>query len=196
MPASEIWLKDVNFNKGQYYLISAVSGTGKSSLLSYIFGERSDYTGDIFFDNKNIKSIKSAEWLNIRKKHIAFIFQGLRLFAELTVYENIELKNRLTKFKTKREIIELIEQFGMADKIDAKVRFLSFGQQQRVAIIRALCQPYDFLLMDEPFSHLDEPNIKLLSSLINHELQQQGAGLLLTSLGIKYPFEYYSVLKL
>ena len=194
--ASEIWLKDNSFVKGQYYLIAAASGTGKSSLLSYIFGERTDYAGDIFFDTKNINSIKSAEWVNIRHHQLAFIFQGLRLFSDLTVYENIDLKNRLTGFKSHSAVKLLLEQVGIADKVNTKVRFLSFGQQQRVAIVRALCQPFDFLLMDEPFSHLDDNNIHHLSSIILSELKQQGAGLLLTSLGLKYQFDYHSTLKL
>lgn len=194
--ASEIWLKSVTFTKGNAYLITAASGTGKSSLLSYIYGERNDYNGDILFDNKNISHLKSPEWLAIRQHQLGFIFQGLRLFADLTVYQNIELKNRLTGFKTKQQIKALLEQAGIAEKTDSKVRYLSFGQQQRVAIVRALCQPFDFLLMDEPFSHLDVENIKTLASLITSELQQQGAGMLLTTLGTQYPFTYQSIFKL
>lgn len=196
MSASEIWLKDVRFDKGNHYLITAESGRGKSSLLSYIFGERADYLGNIFYDDKNINQIKSGEWVEVRKTRLSFIFQGLRLFTDLTVDENIALKNRLTGFKSQCEITNLLEQVGIADKINTKVRYLSFGQQQRVAIIRALCQPFDFLLMDEPFSHLDESNVKLLSSLISTEVEKQGAGLLLTSLGAQYPFKYHSILKL
>ena len=194
--ASEMGHKDVSFTKGQFYIIAAASGTGKSSLFSYIFGERADYSGDIFFDDKNISTIKSAEWVDIRKNKLGFIFQGLRLFTDLTVYENIELKNKLTNFKSKQGIQQLLEQVGIAEKIDTKARFLSFGQQQRVAIVRSLCQPLDFLLMDEPFSHLDEQNVGLLASLITSELKQQGAGMLRTSLGTKYPFEYPAKLQL
>ncbi|MDR1056945.1 MAG: ATP-binding cassette domain-containing protein [Prevotellaceae bacterium] len=196
MPASEIWLKEVGFIKGRLYLITAASGVGKSSLLNYIFGERTDYTGDIFFDDRNINTLRPSEWLDIRQRRLGFIFQGLRLFTDLTVKENIDLKNRLTGFKSKTEINDLLEQTDIADKAGTKIRFLSFGQQQRVAIIRALCQPFDFLLMDEPFSHLDEQNVALLSSIITAELQRQGSGLLITSLGTQYPFNYHSILKL
>ena len=67
---------------------------------------------------------------------------------------------------------------------------MSYGQRQRVAIIRALCQPFEFLLMDEPFSHLDDANIKIASNLIKEELKMQQAGFLLVSLGERYYFKY------
>ena len=195
-PVSEIWCKEVSFNKGEYYLISASSGTGKSSLLSYLFGERKDYQGSISLDGKKIETLTSKEWNEVRKNKISFVFQGLRLFSELTALENIIIKNQLTNYKTQEEIIHLLESVGLADKVNEKAARLSFGQQQRVACIRALCQPFDFLLLDEPFSHLDETNVEVLSNIITQELQSRQAGMILCSLGPKYPFNYQHQLKL
>ena len=79
---------------------------------------------------------------------------------------------------------------GLAEKRNEKAARLSFGQQQRVAIIRALCQPFDFLLMDEPFSHLDNDNIEIMTDLIMQQVKAVQAGLLLCSLGVEYPFVY------
>jgi ABC-type lipoprotein export system ATPase subunit len=192
---SEIWHREVCFRKDGYYLISATSGAGKSSFLSYLFGERTDYTGDITYDDRNIISLKPSEWANVRQNVIAFVFQGLRLFSELTAFENIKQKNRLTCHKTDDEIMSMLEYAGLAEKRNEKAARLSFGQQQRVAIIRALCQPFDFLLMDEPFSHLDNANIEKMTDLVTHELQSRKAGLLLCSLGDEYPFVYSSKFK-
>jgi len=187
---SEIWGREVCFRKGEYHLISAVSGVGKSSLLSYIFGERDDYTGDIIFDEQPLNTMRSTELSKIRQQKIGFVFQGLRLFSELTAFENIALKNRLSSYKTNDEIVRMLESAGLAEKCNEKAARLSFGQQQRVAIIRALCQPFDFLLMDEPFSHLDDDNIKIMSSMVLEELKSREAGLVLCSLGDEYPFVY------
>ena len=193
---SEIWHREVCFRKEEYHLISATSGAGKSSLLSYLFGERKDYAGEISYDENKIVSLKSWEWSDVRKSGISFVFQGLRLFSELTAFENISLKNRLTNHKTDDEIMYMLESAGLAEKRNEKAARLSFGQQQRIAIIRALCQPFDFLLMDEPFSHLDDANIEKMSNLVTQELKSRNAGLLLCSLGDEYSFVYHRKWKL
>ncbi|MDR1169340.1 MAG: ATP-binding cassette domain-containing protein [Prevotellaceae bacterium] len=188
--SGRIWFNDINFRKGESYLISAFSGQGKSSFLSFIFGERVDYTGDIYFDSREIKTLKKTDWQNVRQKNISCVFQGLRLFSELTTMENIQLKNKLTEYKSQEEIDCMIEQSGLQDKKNEKTGRLSFGQQQRIAIIRALCQPFDFILLDEPFSHLDEQNIEIMTELITKELKHRKAGMLLCSLGNGYLFSY------
>ncbi len=180
---SEVWQKNLTFEKGKKYLISAESGTGKSSLCSYIYGYRVDYTGTMDFDGKDINNISMAKWCEIRKRHIAYLPQELRLFPELTALENVELKNNLTRHKSVVQIKEMFELLGIPEKIDAKVCHLSIGQQQRVAIIRTLCQPCDFFMLDEPVSHLDIRNNRLISSLIFTEAIAQGAGIIATSVG-------------
>ncbi len=196
LSVSEIWSKEVTFQRGENYLLRASSGKGKSSLLSYIFGERVDYKGNILFDQNKIKTLTSGQWVEIRKTKISYVFQGLRLFSELTAMENIVIKNQLTNHKALQDIRLLFEKFGLEDKMDEKVARLSFGQQQRIAIIRALCQPFDFLLMDEPFSHLDEKNIMIVAEIVKEELVQRNAGLLLSTLGEEYPFDYQQRLEL
>ena len=193
---SEIWGREICFRKGEYHLISAVSGAGKSSLLSYLFGERMDYDGAIMFDNQMIHSLTPAQWSEVRQSRIGFVFQGLRLFSELTALENIHLKNRLTGYKSNAEIMHMLEYAGLGAKCNEKAARLSFGQQQRVAIIRALCQPFDFLMMDEPFSHLDDDNVAMMADLVMHEVTSKQAGLLLCSLGDEYPFVYHHTWKL
>ncbi|MGC9341123.1 MAG: ATP-binding cassette domain-containing protein, partial [Bacteroidales bacterium] len=106
----------------------------------------------------------------------------LELFDELTALENIQLKNRLTGHKSASEIIKLAEILEISGFMNRKTEILSFGQKQRVAIIRALCQPFNFLLADEIFSHLDDVIREKALEVITDELENQGAGILFTSL--------------
>lgn len=194
--SSSIWHRDLTFRRGERCLIEAASGTGKSSLCSYLYGYRSDYQGIITFDGKNIRSFTTAKWTELRCRSLSLLFQELRLFPELTALENVLLKNRLTKHKTIKKIRELFEATGISDKADEQVSRLSFGQQQRVAFIRCLCQPFNFLLLDEPVSHLDEANAQQLARLLEEEIKCQGASVLVTSIGKHLPLNYDRTFKL
>ena len=189
---SDIWHQDLFFRKGKMYLIEAASGTGKSSLCSYIYGYRNDYQGIINFDETNIKAYSVKQWVDLRKHSLSMLFQDLRIFTELTALENVQLKNNLTGYKKKKEVLAYFEQLGIADKINVKVGKLSFGQQQRVAFIRALCQPFDFLFLDEPISHLDNDNSRIMGEIITAEVERQGAGVIATSIGkhIDLPYDH------
>jgi ABC-type lipoprotein export system ATPase subunit len=180
---SEIWLQDVTFQKGETILIEASSGTGKSSLCSYIIGYRKDYLGNILFDGKDIHQYRVSDWTSIRQHTLSLLFQELRLFPELSALENVQIKNGLTGHKNNKEIEEYFERLGIADKMSAKVGRMSFGQQQRVAMIRALVQPFDFLMVDEPISHLDDVNSAIMCETMMEEVRRQGAGVIVTSIG-------------
>ena len=180
---SEIWLRDVTFERGKHYLISAESGTGKSSLCSYLYGYRTDYSGGMAFDGRDIRTLSVPEWCRIRTHHIAYLAQDMKLFPELTAFENIMLKNSITSHKSEQEILIMMQQLGIGDKVNSPVAKLSIGQQQRVAIIRTLCQPCDFILLDEPVSHLDDTNNEIVAQIVAHEAQRQGAGVIATSVG-------------
>ena len=193
---SEVWLQNITLERGKRYLISAESGTGKSSMCSYIYGYRQDYSGVIAFDGKDIHSLSVDQWCDIRQRHIAYLPQDMRLFGELTAMENVELKNRLTGYKSNEEIRRLFEIMGIADKQDSLASKLSIGQQQRVAIIRTLCQPCDFILLDEPVSHLDEDNNRIVAELIAQEAAHQGAGVIATSVGNHLKMEVDQIFRL
>ena len=98
--------------------------------------------------------------------------------------------------KSRSEITEWFDMLGIADKIDEKIARMSFGQQQRVAMIRALVQPFDFLLADEPISHLDDANSKAMGELMMVEATRQGAGVIVTSIGKHMELNYDKILKL
>lgn len=187
---SEIWQQQVTFEKGKLYLVEASSGTGKSSLCSYIIGYRHDYLGNIRFDGKDVRQFKVNDWVQIRQHSLSHLFQELRLFPELTALENVQIKNNLTGFKSDKQILEWFDILGIADKVNAKIGRMSFGQQQRVAMIRALVQPFDFLLVDEPISHLDDENSRLMGEIMMAEAKAQGAGVVVTSIGKHMQLSY------
>ena len=161
---SDVWLKDLSFEKNKCYLIEANSGTGKSSLCSYVYGYRKDYQGRIFFDEQNIRELNIKAWVEIRKKHLS--------------------------------LEEWFDRLGIDDKKNVLVGRMSFGQQQRVALIRALCQPFDFIFVDEPISHLDDSNSQIMAELLKEEVERQGAGLVATSIGKRMELPYDAVLRL
>ena len=180
---SEVWEKDsLQFEQGKSYLISAPSGKGKTTLLSIIYGLRPDYRGEALLDGRDISALGWKAWSGIRKRSISYIFQGLELFDNLTALENITLKNSVTGHHSARRIEEMASKLGIHPFLHRKAGILSFGQQQRVAIIRALCQPFNFLLADECFSHIDKDNVEKAYALIREECQTRNAGLILTSL--------------
>lgn len=193
---SDIWLQELAFEKGRLYLVEASSGTGKSSLCSYLYGHRSDYLGTIMFDDRDIRSFSISEWTRLRQQNLSLLWQELRLFPELTAWENVEIKNRLTNYKKKKEITSWFEELGIADKLHTKVGLMSFGQQQRVALMRALCQPFNLLMADEPISHLDDNNAQQMSDLMLQEVQRQGAALIVTSIGKHISIHYDQILHL
>lgn len=187
---SEIWHSEVCFERGGRYLIEAESGTGKSSLCSYLYGQRGDYRGEILFDGEDIASYKTSQWCNIRQREISILFQDLKLFGELTALQNIEIKNDITHTKTRNEIVALFDEFGIGDKLLSRIDHMSFGQQQRVALIRALCQPFSFLLLDEAISHLDDTNSDIMRDIVMREAKARDAAIIATSIGKHMNIDY------
>lgn len=193
---SEIWNSDLEINFSDKIFISAPSGKGKTTFQMILYGIRKDYEGAIFLDNQPLKNISLDEWSDIRQRRLSIIFQDLRLFPNLTALENIQLKNSLSNHKSEAQIFEMAERLAVADFLHKKSAILSYGQRQRMSIIRAMCQPFELLLMDEPFSHLDAENIKKACELISEECNHQGAGFLIASLGENYFLKYDKVIKL
>lgn len=193
---SDIWLQDVEFEKDKLYLVEANSGTGKSSLCSFIYGYRKDYQGQILFDGEDTRAYSISKWTEMRKKHFALLWQELRMFPELTAMENVMIKNKLTGYQKKKQILEWFDMLGISDKIDSKMGIMSFGQQQRVAMIRTLCQPFDFVFVDEPISHLDDSNSAIMGEILTTEAKRQGAGIIATSIGKHMELPYDKVFRL
>lgn len=195
-PVSEVWGTDLLLERGKSYLIKAASGRGKSSLCSYIYGLRNDYQGVISFDDRSISEIRASEWNQIRQNHLGVLFQDLRLFGDLNAVENIMIKAGLASFCDEKKVVEMLCELGLSDRLDRPVRLLSFGQQQRVAFVRMMCQKADFWLLDEPVSHLDLGNASVMVQMLKDEIRRTGTGLIVTTIGHDLPYDYDKILML
>jgi len=186
---SSIWKNTASIQQ-KNTLIIAPSGSGKTSLFAFLYGLRNNYTGRITYNGQDISGFSLRQWSNIRKNEISVVFQDLRLIPHLSVQDNLLLKNRLTGFKSETEIKHMLEQLGVDDKWKQSCGTLSFGQQQRVSIVRALLQPFKFLLADEPFSHIDDQNIEKARALMVQACTSQHAALVMFSLGRDYNMNF------
>lgn len=188
---SDIYLRpNIVFERGKKYMVCAKSGHGKTSLLNFIFGSNNNFDGKINY-HENV-----ADPFALRRDKLSYMFQDLCLFNELTAFENIQLKNNLTNFKSDAEINTMLDALLAPEKKKQHVGTLSLGQRQRVAAVRALCQPFEFLLLDEPFSHIDHDNAVRLANLISEEVDRQGAGLIVTALDAIDLFDFDITLNL
>jgi len=194
--ANSIWNSHQTIQTTQHSLLNASSGKGKTTFTHLLCGLRQDYTGKVLFDEQPLSQFSKANWTSIRKEKISFVFQDLQLFSDLSVAENLRIKNALTDTFTDQQMRDMLEFLGIGSKWNDPCRTLSMGQQQRVAIIRALCQPFEWILLDEPFSHLDEENTALCLQLIRERCQTLGAGSLITTLGDFHKLHYDHILNL
>ncbi len=187
-PQSEVWNTTLTFEKGKHYQVYSPSGKGKSTFLHIVYGLRKDFQGTLLIAGKNSQQLSAEEWANIRQNHFSIVFQDLRLFLHLTAWENLLIKAALYTHISEKELQEQAELLGVAHVLQKKAHTLSYGERQRIAIIRALIQPFEWLLLDEPFSHLDSVNTQKACELITQKVQKQNASILMTSLGAEQSY--------
>ncbi len=194
---SNIWNTNITFQKGDWIKIVAPSGTGKTTLMNILYKVRHDYEGLVKWDGLDLKNISGDELAKLRQQKVSVIFQDLRLFENLTARENIELNRVLQKPYYKAAMIdEMADRLGVTHILNQRAGVCSYGEQQRIAIIRSLMQPFDWLLMDEPFSHLDLMNMHKAAMLIGTECVKRKAGFVLTDLDEDILFPYTHSLSL
>ncbi|WP_462221326.1 ATP-binding cassette domain-containing protein [Ferruginibacter sp.] len=179
---SQIWNNTVVFNTGEKVEIVAPSGSGKTSLIHFLYGLRKDFNGNILYDNNSIANFDAEKFATYRQQNISIVFQDLRLFAEQTVLQNLEIKRQLNPYHTESKIAAMAKRLGIENKLGKLCKTCSYGEQQRIAIIRSLQQPFNFLLLDEPFSHLDENNRKKAMELMEEETALRKASIILADL--------------
>ncbi len=132
----------------------------------------------------------------IRRQCLAYLPQELDLFPELTALDNIRLKNSLTSHVDDEQIHTWLRMLGIDSRAHYPVGRMSIGQQQRVAIIRCICQPFTFLMIDEPVSHLDARNNEIATQIIMSEAERQNASIIATSVGNRIGITVDKLLKL
>lgn len=179
---SGIWKSELTFLPTTFYKVQAPSGKGKSTFINILFGNRKDYSGNAFINDENVKSFSLNKWSQLRREKLSVVFQDLRLLPEFTGMQNIMLKASLIKHYDAAQIESMAELLGVKRLLNKKAALMSYGERQRIAIIRSLVQPFDWILLDEPFSHLDQINIAKASQLIVDECNKRGAGIILCGL--------------
>ena len=150
---------DLTINKGQFTAIVGTSGSGKSTLMHLLGGVDNPTSGKVYIEGEDIFALKDDKRSIFRRRKIGFIFQEYNLIPILTVEENIVMPVLLDGNKVdKKEVDELLERLGLADRRNHLPSQLSGGQQQRVAIGRAIINRPSIILADEPTGNLDKRN--------------------------------------
>ncbi|MDD5528617.1 MAG: ABC transporter ATP-binding protein [bacterium] len=153
-------LRDVNFKveDKEFVIIVGPSGSGKSTLLLTLGGLIHPTSGKVFIGNKSVYGLSIKERAEIRKTDLGFLFQTFSLIPYLTALENVQISLYVAGKKSveqKKIATQLLEKVGLGDRLDHKPFELSVGQQQRVAMARALANSPSILLADEPTGSLD-----------------------------------------
>lgn len=153
-------LRDVSLEieKGEFTTIKGPSGSGKTTLLNLIGGLDEPTEGRVEIDGVQITGMKESELIDFRLNHIGFVFQAFNLIPVFTAFENVTfimLLQKRSKSEMKNRAEELLVEMGLEKKIHSRPKELSGGEQQRVAVARALAARPKFILADEPTASLD-----------------------------------------
>jgi len=159
---------DITINSGEIVSIVGPSGSGKSTLLHILGTLDKPDRGEVFLENENISRLQGNKLAGFRNKHIGFVFQFHHLLPEFSALENVCIPGWLTsrnKNEVKQRAEELLRILGLTLRLENKPNQLSGGEQQRVAVARALINKPDIVFADEPTGNLDTANAKELHQL-------------------------------
>ena len=163
-------LNSINLDvaKGEFLSIMGPSGCGKSTLLHILGTLDEPAKGEVFLENKKINDLKGRQLADFRNRHIGFVFQFHHLLPEFSALENVCIPGWIAgrnKAEVEQRATELLKTLGVGHRIDNKPGALSGGEQQRVAVARALINDPDIVFADEPTGNLDTANAKELHQL-------------------------------
>jgi putative ABC transport system ATP-binding protein len=178
-------LKDVDFyiDDGEFVAMMGQSGSGKSSLLSIIGGLNHPTNGKLFVDTLDIYDLSSEQRADFRSEYIGIIFQSFQLISYLTVLENVKLPMAITGIDASRKMemaMNVLESVGLQDKAHRLPDQLSGGEQERVAIARAIVNNPPILLADEPTGNLDTHTAKEVMDILK-QLNSNGQTILMVT---------------
>lgn len=179
---SQVWDGDLRLAAQTFINVTAPSGTGKTSLLSLLYGLLTEYTGTLLLDDQDASSFTRRQWSQLRQRRLSLMFQDLRLFDTLTCLDNVLLKANQVGDANRSLVETAFTRLGLAERMHSPAGTCSQGEKQRVAFIRSLFQPFAWILLDEPFSHLDEDNIQVMCDLLVEACEKNKAGMIVTSL--------------
>lgn len=174
---------DIEVKKGDSILILGPSGSGKTTLLNIMGLLDKQTSGDIYFYGENVLNKKEKELSYLRNKKIGFIFQFHHLFPEFTALENVILAGLISGRKKKElehRAMKLLEEFSLEDRAGYYPWQLSGGEQQRVAVLRAVFNEPDILLCDEPTGDLDREMAEKVMFMLKN-FNEKGISLVIVS---------------
>ena len=174
----------VEFKTGKLYVIMGHSGSGKSTLIQ-ILGLLDDLSsGNLYFNGQDVSNISEDEKADIRKNEIGFVFQSFYLNPQLTAIENVMLpmyiNKEIERNNRRRRALKLLTNFGLENRVNHYPKELSGGEQQRIAIARALANDPSFILADEPTGNLDVENEKIVYETLRN-LADSGKSVIVVS---------------
>ena len=178
--SSEVKVHAVNgvtldFDEAEFAAIVGPSGSGKTTLLNLIGGLDMPTSGEITIDGTDLSRLKSSQLIDFRMRNIGFVFQSYNLIPVLSAKENVEfimLLQKWSKEEREKRTFELLKAVGLSDRVDSRPSKMSGGQQQRIAVARALASRPKFVLADEPTANLDSKsaaNLLEIMEKLNHE---------------------------
>jgi putative ABC transport system ATP-binding protein len=165
----------LDFHEAEFAAIVGPSGSGKTTLLNLIGGLDMPTSGEIIIDGTDLSKLKSSQLIDFRMRNIGFVFQAYNLIPVLTAKENVEFIMTLQKWSRKERderTFELLKAVGLFDRANSRPVKMSGGQQQRIAVARALASRPRFVLADEPTANLDSKSATTLLEImekLNHE---------------------------
>ena len=177
-------IKGVNLkiNSGENVAVVGKSGSGKTSLIMLIAGLEKVTSGKIIFENQDISAYSEDELADLRKRKIGIVFQSFYLIPNYTALENVSLVLEINKIdNAQKKSAELLDQFGLKDRLNHFPSQLSGGEQQRVAIARSIILSPKLILADEPSGNLDSENSKLIIQLLFKYSKQNNSSLILVT---------------
>jgi len=163
--------------QGEFTAIVGPSGSGKTTLLNLIGGLEDATSGSVLIDGQDISRLSEKQMTEFRLHNIGFVFQAYNLIPVLTARENVsfvmDLQGR-KKNETDNRVAELLNAVGLGDRMDSRPAKLSGGEQQRVAVARALASKPKFILADEPTANLDSRSAENLLNMMEYLNEQEG----------------------
>ena len=168
---------DIDVHEGEFVAIMGPSGSGKTTFLDILGGLLKPSSGEVRIDGESLKGLSDSDLARIRGKKIGFIFQQYNLIPSLTATENVELSLRIngsTKDDARERAVSLLNMVGLGHRVQNKPSQLSGGEQQRVAISRALANRPKIILGDEPTGNLDSKNGFMVLDLLKRLNEKEG----------------------
>ncbi len=172
---------DADFGRGERVALLGRSGTGKSTLLNLISGIDIPTSGEIWIEDHDITRLSERDRTLFRRKNIGFIYQFFNLIPTLTVIENVLLPLQLNNKKNTEKAFSLLEEVGLADRLETYPDRLSGGEQQRVAMVRALVHEPLLILADEPTGNVDAETSRQILKIMDDLIRKEGTTLLIVT---------------